>query len=126
MTVRRAGRGLLELEISDDTTYDLVRDVVVELGVGLVRLQRGRRHMLDMFRDPGAAGPAGAGMTTPRETGAIHDIGYRQYDGPRLGPAYIRRSLTVQSLRGAYGLGSQRAVQGDAAAAARGDDRARR
>ena len=51
VTVRRAGV-ILELEISDDTTYDLARDVVAELGVGLVRLQRGRRHMLDMFRDP--------------------------------------------------------------------------
>ncbi len=37
--------------------------------------------------------------------GAIHDIGYRHYDGPRLGPAYIRRSLFVDTLRGAYGLG---------------------
>ena len=35
----------------------------------------------------------------------IHDIGYRHYDGPRLGRAYARRSLYVQSLRGAYGLG---------------------
>lgn len=39
------------------------------------------------------------------ETGAIHDIGYRRYDGQRLGPAYIARSLFVQSLRGAFGLG---------------------
>jgi ABC-2 type transport system permease protein len=39
------------------------------------------------------------------ETGAIHDIGYRRYDGQRLGPAYIARSLFVHSLRGAYGLG---------------------
>ena len=37
--------------------------------------------------------------------GAIHDIGYRHYDGPRLGPAYVRRSLFVDTLRGAYGLG---------------------
>lgn len=44
-------------------------------------------------------------MTAPRDTGAIHDIGYRHYDGPRLGPAYIRRSLAAHSLRGAYGLG---------------------
>lgn len=44
-------------------------------------------------------------MTAPREAGAIHDIGYRHYDGPRLGPGYIARSLAVQSLRGAYGLG---------------------
>ncbi|MFE9612796.1 ABC transporter permease [Streptomyces sp. NPDC006012] len=35
----------------------------------------------------------------------IHNIGYRSYDGPRLGRAYARRSLYSQSLRGAYGLG---------------------
>ncbi len=35
----------------------------------------------------------------------IHNIGYRSYDGPRLGRAYARRSLYAQSLRGAYGLG---------------------
>ncbi|GAA4910505.1 ABC transporter permease [Streptomyces coeruleoprunus] len=35
----------------------------------------------------------------------IHNIGYRKYDGQRLGRAYARRSLYVQSLRGAYGLG---------------------
>jgi ABC-2 type transport system permease protein len=38
-------------------------------------------------------------------TGAIHDIGYRHYDGPRLGTSYIRRSLFVDTLRGSYGLG---------------------
>ena len=47
-------------------------------------------------------------MTTPASsgpTGAIHDIGYRHYDGPRMGPTYIARSLFVHSLRGAFGLG---------------------
>ena len=44
-------------------------------------------------------------MTVPRETGAIHDIGYRHYTGPRLGVPYIARSLTLHSLRGAFGLG---------------------
>jgi ABC-2 type transport system permease protein len=44
----------------------------------------------------------GTGAAT---SGAIHDIGYRHYDGPRLGPSYIRRSLFVDTLRGAYGLG---------------------
>jgi ABC-2 type transport system permease protein len=39
------------------------------------------------------------------ETTQIHNIGYRNYDGPRLGRAYARRSLFSQSLRGAYGLG---------------------
>ncbi|MBT2382840.1 ABC transporter permease subunit [Streptomyces sp. ISL-11] len=35
----------------------------------------------------------------------IHNIGYRNYTGARLGRAYARRSLFSQSLRGAYGLG---------------------
>lgn len=38
-------------------------------------------------------------------SGVIHDIGYRHYDGPRLGRAAITRALTVNSLRHAYGLG---------------------
>jgi len=44
-------------------------------------------------------------MTVPREAGAIHDIGYRRYDGPRLGATYAERSLALSSLRGAFGLG---------------------
>lgn len=44
-------------------------------------------------------------VPVPREAGAIHDIGYRSYDGPRLGAAYAERSLLVSSLRGAFGLG---------------------
>jgi ABC-2 type transport system ATP-binding protein len=50
LPVRRQG-DVLHLVLTDDSTYDVVRDTVVELGVGLVRLQRGRQHMLDMFRD---------------------------------------------------------------------------
>ncbi|MFF5567806.1 ABC transporter permease [Streptomyces sp. NPDC012623] len=45
--------------------------------------------------------PPGTGADTTR----IHNIGYRNYDGARLGRSYARRSLYVQSLRGAYGLG---------------------
>lgn len=44
-----------------------------------------------------AGGAAGSGV--------IHDIGYRNYTGPRLGRGYIVRSLWTHSLRGAYGLG---------------------
>jgi ABC-2 type transport system permease protein len=45
-------------------------------------------------------------MSTPTPTtGVIHDIGYRHYDGERRGRSYIRRSLLVDSLKGAYGLG---------------------
>ncbi|TKA11423.1 ABC transporter permease [Actinacidiphila oryziradicis] len=42
---------------------------------------------------------------SPTAPDVIHNIGYRHYDGPRLGRAYARRSLFSQSLRGAYGLG---------------------
>ncbi|QMU74494.1 ABC transporter permease [Streptacidiphilus sp. PB12-B1b] len=35
----------------------------------------------------------------------IHDIGYRHYDGPRLGRGYATRSLYTLSLRGSFGLG---------------------
>ncbi|HEU4948829.1 MAG TPA: ABC transporter permease subunit [Kribbella sp.] len=37
--------------------------------------------------------------------GVIHDIGYRHYEGPRMGRAAISRALMVSSLRHAYGLG---------------------
>jgi ABC-2 type transport system permease protein len=49
----------------------------------------------------GAVAGAGSGSGATR----IHNIGYRTYEGPRLGRAYARRSLYSQSLRGAYGLG---------------------
>ncbi|GAA2739875.1 MULTISPECIES: ABC transporter permease [Kitasatospora] len=46
-------------------------------------------------------------MALPSEvqSGVIHDIGYRNYTGPRLGRSYATRSLYTQSLRAAYGLG---------------------
>ena len=37
--------------------------------------------------------------------GVIHDIGYRHFDGRRLGRRYIMRSLFAESAKGAYGLG---------------------
>ena len=44
-------------------------------------------------------------MSTPTPTGVIHDIGYRHYSGERRGGSYIRRSLFIDSLKGAYGMG---------------------
>ncbi|MFF3860405.1 ABC transporter permease subunit [Streptomyces sp. NPDC002209] len=41
----------------------------------------------------------------PDTSTQIHNIGYRSYEGARLGRAYARKSLFSQSLRGAYGLG---------------------
>jgi len=50
-----------------------------------------------------------ASEPTPQDAsgdrGVIHDIGYRHYDGPRLGRASIRRAMFVEGLRGSYGLG---------------------
>jgi ABC-2 type transport system permease protein len=37
--------------------------------------------------------------------GVIHDIGYRRYEGPRLGRAAIVRALCWHSLRSAFGVG---------------------
>ncbi|MGW0187310.1 ABC transporter permease [Streptomyces sp. NPDC003362] len=49
--------------------------------------------------------PTSDAPSGPGDQSRIHNIGYRGYDGPRLGRAYARRSLYSQSLRGAYGLG---------------------
>ncbi|MGP4000011.1 ABC transporter permease [Streptomyces sp. 8N706] len=52
--------------------------------------------------------PETTALAVPAQTAdptRIHNIGYRSYDGPRLGRSYARRSLFAQSLRGAYGLG---------------------
>jgi ABC-2 type transport system permease protein len=46
-----------------------------------------------------------APVTAPADGGVIHNIGYRRYQGPRLGRGYATRSLFEQSLRGAFGLG---------------------
>jgi ABC-2 type transport system permease protein len=48
----------------------------------------------DTSAQPGA-GPASV----------IHDLGYRRYDGPRLGRAQIVRALAWHSFRSAFGLG---------------------
>jgi ABC-2 type transport system ATP-binding protein len=40
----------LEVELVDDTTYDVVRDCVVGLGVGLLRMERRRHRMAEIFR----------------------------------------------------------------------------
>ena len=53
----------------------------------------------------GPLGTAPAERTAPSEQSRIHDIGYRTYDGVRLGRSYAMRSLYAQSLRGSFGFG---------------------
>lgn len=41
----------------------------------------------------------------PRAAGAIYDLGYRRYDGPRLGRGHAIATLFRSSLRSAFGMG---------------------
>ena len=43
--------------------------------------------------------------TQTQAAGVIHDLGYRRYDGPRMGRAQIVRALTWHSFRSAFGIG---------------------
>jgi ABC-2 type transport system ATP-binding protein len=45
---------MLEVEVRDDTTRDLVRDLTVDLGLGLVRMQERHHRIEDVFREGGA------------------------------------------------------------------------
>jgi len=56
---RRSGRYLL-VEKGDDAMLDVIRDAVVDLGLGLVRLQQSRRRLEDLFQPE------------PEPTGAQH------------------------------------------------------
>jgi ABC-2 type transport system permease protein len=48
--------------------------------------------------------PAGVRNGEPA-TGSIYDLGYRHYDGPRLGRRYALLSLLVYTLKTTYGIG---------------------
>jgi ABC-2 type transport system ATP-binding protein len=45
-----AGHVLL-LTAQGEETYDLVRDLVADLGLGLVRMEQRRHHISEVFRD---------------------------------------------------------------------------
>jgi ABC-2 type transport system ATP-binding protein len=47
---------LLHVGVEDDTAYDVLRDAVAELGLGLVRMERQRHRMTEIFTDGPAAG----------------------------------------------------------------------
>ena len=48
LTVRAAGR-LLQVDVADAAAYDVVRDAVAQLGLGLVRMERQRHRMTEIF-----------------------------------------------------------------------------
>ena len=48
LTVRPMGR-VLEIDLLDDRTFDVVRDLVAAAGVGLIRMERRRHRMAEIF-----------------------------------------------------------------------------
>jgi ABC-2 type transport system ATP-binding protein len=55
LAVRPVGR-VLEVELRDQETFDAVRDGVAQLGVGLVRVERRRHRMAEVFTAAGGGG----------------------------------------------------------------------
>jgi len=51
LRVAEEGRALL-IAFDDDRVYDLVRDGVAELDLGLVRIEQRRQQLEDIFREP--------------------------------------------------------------------------
>jgi ABC-2 type transport system ATP-binding protein len=45
---------LVEVEVDDESTYDVVRDLTADLGLGLVRMQERHHRIEDVFREGGA------------------------------------------------------------------------
>ncbi len=50
IAAQSSGR-LLHVDIADASAYDVVRDAVAELGLGLVRMERERHRMTEIFTD---------------------------------------------------------------------------
>ena len=53
----RVPDGRFEVEVTDDAAHDVVRDAVTHLGVGLIRMQRRRHHLAEIFQDGAHADP---------------------------------------------------------------------
>jgi ABC-2 type transport system ATP-binding protein len=68
LAVRADGRHVL-VQVRDEATVDAVRDAVVDLDIGLVRLEQRRGSLEDLFRDAdeaeGAGGAGEAGDAAP-------------------------------------------------------------
>ncbi|MFE6737367.1 ABC transporter ATP-binding protein [Streptomyces tubercidicus] len=56
---------LLYVESAGEATYDLVRDTVAGLGLGLVRMEQRRHQIAEVFRDADAAQAAPASASAP-------------------------------------------------------------
>jgi ABC-2 type transport system ATP-binding protein len=54
LAARPAGGTLIEVDVRDESTPDVVRDLAVDLGLGLVRMQERHHRIEDVFREGGA------------------------------------------------------------------------
>jgi ABC-2 type transport system ATP-binding protein len=63
-----AGRHLVLVDAADDAVYDVVRDTITDLGLGLVRMEQRRHHIAEVFQD----------QETPHETPAAPTKGGQQ------------------------------------------------
>jgi ABC-2 type transport system ATP-binding protein len=68
LTVQASGH-LLLVDIAQDETYDVVRDAVARLGVGLVRMEQRRHRIAELFTDDDPAAPDAATTPTPEGEG---------------------------------------------------------
>ncbi|QHY96740.1 putative ABC transporter ATP-binding protein YxlF [Streptomyces sp. S4.7] len=60
---------ILLIEATGEETYDVVRDTVAELGLGLVRMEQRRHHIAEVFRAKDAASAAADAPAAPAGTG---------------------------------------------------------
>ena len=60
---------VVQIALDDTEPYDLIRDAVAELGLPLVRIERRRHSLEDLFRDGGPAGP------DPADEGRLATVG---------------------------------------------------
>ncbi|MFG2845709.1 ABC transporter ATP-binding protein [Kitasatospora sp. NPDC048296] len=51
LTVQSEGSHLLLVRLAGENTYDIIRDTVAELGLGLVRLEQRRHRVAELFTD---------------------------------------------------------------------------
>jgi ABC-2 type transport system ATP-binding protein len=54
LVARPGGGALIEVDVRDERTPDVVRDLTVDLGLGLVRMQERHQRIEDVFREGGA------------------------------------------------------------------------
>ncbi|MFN8079880.1 MAG: ABC transporter ATP-binding protein [Kineosporiaceae bacterium] len=70
VAVRPAGR-MLEVALAGEQTYDAIRDAAAQLGLGLVRMERRRHRMVEVFDQAGSRAQPPAARSTGEEAGGV-------------------------------------------------------